>query len=211
MSAEDRRAARRRLLLDAGLEVFATRGYASSSVLEVCQQAGLTERYFYESFRDREALLQAVALGVVGDFLAAVTPLLPLVETDVDRAIGEGAEAFVAALADDPRKARVLLVETVGVSPEMEDGRRAVFAQIVEFLRRGAALGYGSSVSASVQFEVIARALIGAAQELLVAFVRGELALDREELKVQLAGLFHNAPPILAQLSANQPMEKRSR
>lgn len=211
MSVEDRRAARRVLLLDAGLEVFGTRGYASSSVLGLCQQAGLTERYFYESFKDREALLQAVALGVVEEFLAAVMPLLPLVETDIDCAIRDGVEAFVAALADDPRKARVLLVETVGVSPEMEDGRRAVFARIVEFLRQGVALGYGSPVSESVQFDVIARALIGAAQELLVAFVRGELPLDREELKAQLAGLFRNAPPILAQLSRNQPMEKTSR
>jgi len=198
---EERQTVRRSLLLEAGLEVFGTRGYASSSVLEICQQAGLTERYFYESFTDREALLSAVASAIVEDFLTAVAPLAMLTETHLDRAIREGADAFVASLADDPRRARVLLVETVGVSPTMEDRRRAVIGEIVEFLRRGTGLRYGSSVSDSVQFDVVTRALVGAAQELLVAFVRRELPIDREQLTAQLAGLFRSAPTILMALS----------
>ena len=205
MSTEERRAARRILLLDAGLEVFGTRGYASSSVLEVCREAELTERYFYESFHDREELLGAVARSAVEEFLAAVSPLLPLVETDLGRAIDEGAEAFVATVADDPRKARVLFVEAVGVSPAMEEMRRSVIAQIVEFLRLGGAGEYGPWVHDSVEFEIVARALVGAAQELLVAFVRGELPIDRGDLAVQIAQLFRNAPPILAEVASARP------
>src|SRR4029077_5184552 len=50
VSAEDRIAARRAKLLDAGLELFGTRGYATTGVKDVCREAGLTDRYFYESF-----------------------------------------------------------------------------------------------------------------------------------------------------------------
>lgn len=205
VSAKDRTTDRRERLLEAGLELFATRGYANSSVREVCRAAGLTERYFYESFSDREALLKAIADGIVEDFLAAVAPILPLLESDLHRATHEGAAAFVASLADDPRRARLLFVESVGVSPAAEDHRRAVFAHLVGFLREAAALSFGGWVRESADFELVARAVIGGAQELLVAHVRGELQIERQELVAGLAQLFVSAGPIVAALADKPP------
>ena len=205
VSATERTAGRRELLLGAGLEVFATRGYANSSVREVCREAGLTERYFYESFSDRQALLKAIADGIVEGFLAAAAPVLPLLESDLPRAAHEGAAAFVASLADDPRRARILLVESVGVSPSAEDHRRAVFTHLVAFLREAAALAFGAWVRDSAEFEIVARAVIGGGQELLVAHVRGELQIEREELVASLAQLFVSAGPIVAALADKDP------
>ena len=209
VSATDRTAERRQRLIEAGLELFATKGYANSSVREVCREAGLTERYFYESFSDRQALLKALADGIVEDFLAAVVPILPLLESDLPRATHEGAAAFVASLADDPRRARVLLVESVGVSPEAEDHRRAVFTHLVGFLREAAALAFGGWVRDSAEFELLARAVIGGAQELLVAYVRGELRIDRDELVAGLAQLFTSAGPIVAALADKDPFPNK--
>ena len=44
VSADDRIAARRTSLLDAGLELFGTDGFAATGVKDVCRQAGLTDR-----------------------------------------------------------------------------------------------------------------------------------------------------------------------
>ena len=209
VSATDRTSERRQRLIEAGLELFATKGYANSSVREVCREAGLTERYFYESFSDRQALLKALADGIVEDFLAAVVPILPLLESDLPRATHEGAAAFVASLADDPRRARVLLVESVGVSPEAEDHRRAVFTHLVGFLREAAALAFGGWVRDSAEFELLARVVIGGAQELLVAYVRGELRIDRDELVASLAQLFTSAGPIVAALADQDPFPNK--
>ena len=205
VSAEKRTVERRERLLEAGLELFATKGYANSSVREVCREAGLTERYFYESFADREDLLKALADQIVQDFLAAVVPVLPMLESDLPAAAQKGAAAFVASLADDPRRARILLVESVGVSPGAEDHRRAVFAQLVGFLREAAALAFGGWVRESTDFELVARAVIGGAQELLVAYVRGELRIGREELVASLGQLFVGAGPIVAALADPPP------
>ena len=46
----DRRADRRRRLLDVGLDLLGSRGSAAVSVRSVCRTAQLTDRYFYESF-----------------------------------------------------------------------------------------------------------------------------------------------------------------
>ena len=51
---------RRERLLDAALRVYGTRGYHSTTVKAVCDAAGLTERYFYESFPNGEALFLAL-------------------------------------------------------------------------------------------------------------------------------------------------------
>ena len=48
---------RKQKLLLAGLEVFGTDGYARATIKSICSKAQLTERYFYESFKNKEDLL----------------------------------------------------------------------------------------------------------------------------------------------------------
>src|SRR5436305_775410 len=60
VSAEQRMAERRERLLDAGLSEFGTRGVTSTGVKDICRAAGLTDRYFYESFHRLDELFTAV-------------------------------------------------------------------------------------------------------------------------------------------------------
>ena len=53
-------AGRRARFIEAGIEVFGQQGLRGATVRGVCAAAGLTDRYFYESFPSLEALLQAV-------------------------------------------------------------------------------------------------------------------------------------------------------
>ena len=202
VSPPQRVAERRERLVEAGLEVFATRTFHATKVRDVCQEAGLTERYFYESFADKEALLVVVAERIVADFVAAAGPSIALVATDVDRAIKGAMSAVVSSMTDDPRRARILFVEAVGVSPAAEDKRREVIAGLVAVIRAATEQAYGAWVRESVEIELIARSLIGAASELLVAHVRGELPLDGDGLVLNLTRLFRRAGPILAAMAA---------
>ena len=56
LSNEERKAERRERFLEAGLELFGTVGIRGAKVRALCKEAGLTERYFYESFEDTDAL-----------------------------------------------------------------------------------------------------------------------------------------------------------
>jgi AcrR family transcriptional regulator len=115
-----RRAARRERLLDAGLAIIGTQGYAAATLRAVCAAAGLTERYFYESFANREALLAAVHARLVDELSSGLRAAFA--------AGGEGAQAsaraaltaFFRMLREDPRKSRVLLFEMLGVSPALD-------------------------------------------------------------------------------------------
>src|SRR5688572_6780726 len=70
--AADRRAERREKLLAAGLELLGTEGHGGTTVRGVCREAGLTPRYFYESFEDLDALLLAVFDRIVAEASATV-------------------------------------------------------------------------------------------------------------------------------------------
>ena len=50
MSLTERKQARREKLIEAGIEAYGTHGFFSVTVKDICNEAKLTERYFYESF-----------------------------------------------------------------------------------------------------------------------------------------------------------------
>jgi AcrR family transcriptional regulator len=116
MSQDERRAQRRSQLIGAAIEVYGERGYRQATVKAVCEAAGLTERYFYESFANSEDLLiasyNAVTYSVFGEIRGAAQGAGP---TRVERARAM-LRAYFTALQRDPRSARVFLVEIRGVS-----------------------------------------------------------------------------------------------
>src|SRR5690606_27216755 len=61
MSDQERRDERQRRFLEAGLETFGSLGYSATTTRRLCAEAGLTQRYFYQSFEGMEALFVAVA------------------------------------------------------------------------------------------------------------------------------------------------------
>ena len=135
--AAARHAERRARLLEAGLDLFGSKEYAAVSVKQVCKLAGLTERYFYQSFSDREDLLRAVYDWQVDQLKAANLAGLIAAEPTIEAQAAAGINAFVRFVAADRRRARLIFITVVGVSPEMERRRRGVirgFAQVIAAL-----------------------------------------------------------------------------
>lgn len=111
---DDRRAARRAQLIEAGLELMGTEGVASVSMRGVCRQAKLTERYFYESFATREELLVTVLETVALEARDVLLAALESAPAESGRLVRHEVAAFTEFLVADPRRGRVLLVESFG-------------------------------------------------------------------------------------------------
>lgn len=133
-TAEERRESRRTALLDAGYDLYGTLGYRNVSIERVCSHARLTARSFDEEFGSREALLRAVYDRTIAHAAEAVFSAMAAAGDGVRDVAGAGIAAFVHAMLDDPRAARIVHLEVVGVSEGMEGHRRQVlraFADIV--------------------------------------------------------------------------------
>lgn len=128
-ATEERRALRRQQLIDAATEVYGEHGYRHSGVKQVCEAAGLTQRYFYESFSHSDDLLLACYEQATRRLrernLAAATAAGDDPVARSRAMLG----SYFQALKDEPNVARLLLVEIRGISPvvdkAIEDALRA--------------------------------------------------------------------------------------
>ena len=91
----------------AGVELLGGEAGPALTVRAVCRAAGLTERYFYESFTDRDEFVRAVYDDVCTRAMSTLTT------ADTPR---DAVERFVALMVDDPTRGRVLLLAP-GVEP----------------------------------------------------------------------------------------------
>ena len=119
-SASDRAGRRRRQLLDAGLELFGTAGYRATTVRLLCREAKVSDRYFYEQFDSTEDLLVAVYDECTARLEAAALTALGDGDGEVGDLARRGLDAFLALVEDDPRLARVVWFEVLGVSARVE-------------------------------------------------------------------------------------------
>ncbi|MQY30459.1 TetR/AcrR family transcriptional regulator [Nocardia aurantia] len=103
-----RRQARRTALLEAALDLIGEAGAAAVTMRAVCRRAGLTDRYFYESFTGRDDLLDTLYRQVADEFLDPMTAFAAAADYDRDRLV---AATLVDKVLDDPRKSRLFLVE----------------------------------------------------------------------------------------------------
>ena len=180
VSADDRRIDRRKRLVGAAFEIAGTEGAGALGVGRVCRAAGLTKRYFYESFASLSELQSAVVDYAIAAMSERVDPFRPAGPGGPPQA---WLEAFVDALVDDESLARVLLAETHG-------GALSPFRhQIIDEAIAGMAPP-GSDPQTDLRARLVAYAQIGTLSELCLAWHQGQLAIERATLVDVLADLF---------------------
>jgi len=189
VSAEDRRARRREQLLDAGLDLLGREGWSATTMTAVCARAGLTERYFYESFPDREALLVAVFDRVTSEAAEAVLAAIEASPREARARSRAAIAAFVELMTDDPRRGRVAFVEALGSEVLMR--RRYETIRTFAALLSGQARDfYGMPDGADQLVKLTSFMLVGGLAEALMAWLGGELETSREQLIEDSTDLF---------------------
>ncbi len=113
VSLEDRQAERRERLMEAGLQSYGTMGYFSVTVRDVCVEAKLTERYFYESFKNSGTLFDAIFMRLVEDLQQCLVAAVMQGAPDPRRMIQLGLAAFFKRLNDDKRMTRILFIDAI--------------------------------------------------------------------------------------------------
>jgi AcrR family transcriptional regulator len=105
-SFENRHAERRERLIRAAVQVAGRAGLERASVAAICAEAGLTARYFYESFPTHEAIFVEAYRAVQGELFAHMAEA---------RGPGDAARraltGFFTAIRSRPELARVFLVD----------------------------------------------------------------------------------------------------
>jgi AcrR family transcriptional regulator len=189
---DERQARRREQLVAAGFVLMGTDGAAAVSMRGVSRQAKLTERYFYESFASREELLVAVLESVTVQARTAILGALEQAPADVGGLIRHVVGAFTEFITADPRRGRVLFVESLA-APELTRRGAELVAEftgpIAEALR-GSVLGGAERDDSDV--ELNAQAVFGALAYLYQAWLAGHVTVSRERFVEHVAQVIEN-------------------
>jgi AcrR family transcriptional regulator len=189
VSADERIAARRAKLLDAGLELFGTRGYTATGVKDVCRAAGLTDRYFYESFKDGGELFLAVFDRVCDELFAAVVAAVGAAGDEPERQLRMAIEAFVDVLTADSRKSRIVFTESAAAGADaaahMRTTLRRFTALVAATARRHLPAG-----TPDEDVQLIALSLVGLLERAITEREDDALAMQVEVLVDRTVALY---------------------
>lgn len=153
---------RRTKLLDAALEVIGTEGFKAATVRKVCAQAGLTERYYYEAFGNATGMLKQVyeeqTSRLAGTMFGAVASVQQTPNAMVEAAL----TSLFGAIKKDPRMARVIYIEIIGVNEELDQAYQQGLQKFEDLLVGLSRPLYPKENVADLDEKLIASALVGA-------------------------------------------------
>jgi len=159
---EERKEARRRLLLDAATRLFGKHGYHATTVPMIVAEAESSTGSFYMHFRSKEDVFIA-ALEELGRDIMDVINEVTASQPDALKRISQTTDAIFLFLARNQELARILIIESSGISPLVEKTRRAILLQQEEEVRKS--LESAPALFAVESTSIAARCMAGAAFE----------------------------------------------
>lgn len=113
LSLTERQQARREKLIEAGIEVYGTYGFFAVTVKDICNEAKLTERYFYESFKKSDQLFQTIFLKLIDELQQNVMQAIMQASNSHEKMVDAGLTALLTTLKDNPRMARIIYIDAM--------------------------------------------------------------------------------------------------
>jgi AcrR family transcriptional regulator len=164
---------KRRLILDAAVRVFAQKGYHTSRVGDIAEEAGVAHGLLYHYFRSKEELLETIFRETWRDVLDAVRSVEETDETARERLAGI-AKILLRAWRRDPDLVRVLVREVTRSSHLQQniDEIDAAFSGLERIIARGQENG---EFRADVDARMVSYVFYGALEEILTGWVLGQL------------------------------------
>ena len=191
VSAADRLTERRTRFLAAGLELIGTRGVADVTIGQICAEAGLAKRYFYELFDSLDAFVDALMNHTVDVLAERVVTREP--ERRTAGWQRRRLAVFIDAITEDPRLARLVFVETFGAGGSLAAFRQAMIHRAVEQFVKDFLPPDISEIADARTIRMMAYAMSGACAELLLGWLQGEVEANANEIVDYLAALFVSA------------------
>lgn len=185
IGAAERLDERRRRLLDAGLDLLGPGSPETAlTVRAVCKRAGLTARYFYESFADKDEFVVAVFDAAVAD-IATTTQAAVAASPPAEQGRA-GMANLVRIVSADSRIGRVLF--DVHLSNPVILRKRAdlggIFALLLSrYLETELRRDQTGRSKAAVHF------VVGGVGQAISAWLAGEVDLSQDQLIDQLTAI----------------------
>jgi TetR/AcrR family fatty acid metabolism transcriptional regulator len=157
-----RKGEKRHRFVSVALRLFGRNGYHATTVPMIVAESGSSTGSFYSYFRNKEDVF-AAALQSLGESIAAALNEAIAGAADPVLQMKAAVERLMFFLAERPDEARILLVESSGLTPRLEQVRRGIIASHALGVER--ALATLSGAVATLDPAIAARCWVGAVYE----------------------------------------------
>jgi AcrR family transcriptional regulator len=171
---------KRRLILAASVRVFARKGYHTSRVGDIAEEAGIAHGLLYHYFASKEEVLETVFRENWSELLQAFRRVEESEEPPLEQLEGI-AKLLLRSWRNDPDLVRVMVRE-VARSPQLQgqvEEIREGFTIIQRVIERGQADG---SFRAGIDPRLASWIFYGGLEEVLTGWVLGQLPDGDEEV-----------------------------
>ena len=171
---------KRRLILQAGVRVFARKGFHASRVGDIAEEAGVAHGLLYHYFDSKDELLETIFRETWSELLAAMRDVEDSGAPAREQLRGVAA-ILLRSWRRDPELVRVLVRE-VARSPHLQERLVEVgeaFAAIRRMIERGQADG---DFRADLDARLASFVFYGALEETLTGWAFGQLPDDDEQV-----------------------------
>lgn len=190
MTAEQMDELRRTRLRESGLELFTTRGYANTTIEQLCRHSRVTSRYFYQLYESPEALLVDLFDLIIRRSQKAVMDALTRSAGPAEDRISDAISALIKTYLADERHARLCVIEAVGVSHALESRRRAVIHEFASMIKTYVDALASQNVILKRDYHFFSVAMVGGINELLADWLMTRNRPAIKEIEKELRLLF---------------------
>lgn len=176
-----RAAERRARLVDATIEVLAAQGESRTTMTAICAAAGLTERYFYESFANLDEALLAALDSVCEEIAGLAVRTLEATSGSPDARVTAVMAAFADLVVSSPAKLRVAVINS-NANPRLRARRHELIGSFADLVAREAAELYGEDAWPPDRARIHGLLYVAGFAELVATWLDGGVTLSVDEL-----------------------------
>jgi AcrR family transcriptional regulator len=180
----ERREQSRQAVLDSACKLFGERGYADTSLEDICADCGLTIRPVYHYFGNKKSLFAAV-----NEYMSAriLDTMVEDLGDDPDEAMRQSWRAFLD-LCDDPGFRRVVLIDGPNILGRGQWSDSAAYNRASELV---GATQSPRGATKKFRFGLINRVMMGAMAEAALTVAEAEdIAMAKKEAERLIMAMF---------------------
>ena len=190
---------RRSQILECAKQVFAERGFHSSSVSHICKAAGIGRGTLYQYFANKKAVFTAILRETLDRVHSLMLERRKVVVLPVPEELTRESSVrwsanrvreVLSTVFDDERTLRILLRESAGIDVDVEkiisDIDKSLIAIVEQDLTTSQKLGF---VRADMDPRLTATLMVGGIEKLALTALRSDEPIDLEALSMATAKL----------------------
>ncbi|MGG1676278.1 TetR/AcrR family transcriptional regulator [Neobacillus sp. NRS-1170] len=153
-------------ILYAGLSLFTTTGFKNTSVLDIVEMARVSKTTFYQHFTSKENLMAGLFEVLFSEIISEVKQASEQENRYAYKAYF-GIRRYIEICFSDVKVAGLMLVESVGVSQDVEKVRSDAHRRFAQLIFK-TVQGLLPSTVSEIEMQVVSQAMVGAINEVVV-------------------------------------------